>query len=118
MSTRTTIATIPADELRIGTSDSVRFEGRAHGSGVSFFLVDNAPGEGPGLHRHPYTETFTVVEGQATITVGEQQVVAGPGTTLVVPAGAWHGFRNTGSGRLKIMGIHASDVIVQEWLDA
>ena len=39
------------------------FEGAAHGSEVSFFVVDDAPGEGPALHHHPYSETFVVIAG-------------------------------------------------------
>lgn len=107
---------IPADELRVGESRTLRFEGRPHGSGISFFLVENAPGQGPGLHRHPYSETWTVLEGEATIRAGGETLVARAGDTAVVGAGVWHGFTNTGSGVLRIMCVHASDVMIQEWL--
>jgi hypothetical protein len=39
-----------------------RFEGAPYGSDVSFFVVDAALGDGPALHRHPYSETFVVQE--------------------------------------------------------
>ena len=35
----------------------------------------------------------------------------------VVAAETWHGFKNTGSGRLRIMCIHASPVMIQEFLE-
>ncbi len=108
---------VPAHRLRVGESRTLRFEGRDHGSGISFFLVDNDPGTGPGLHRHPYTETWTVLEGEATITIGEHRLVATTGDTAVVQPGVWHGFTNTGTGRLRMVCVHASDVMVQEWLD-
>jgi mannose-6-phosphate isomerase-like protein (cupin superfamily) len=108
---------IPADALRIGTGRTLRFEGSAHGSGVSFFLVDSAPGGGPDLHRHPYTETFTILDGCARLTVGDRTVVAAAGTTVVVPPHTWHRFVNPGPGRLNLVGIHASDVIEQEFRD-
>ncbi|MVA75415.1 cupin domain-containing protein [Auraticoccus sp. F435] len=111
-------ALVTADQLRMGESRSLRFEGRDHGSGISFFLVDNDPGMGPGLHRHPYTETWTVLAGQATITIGDQQLVATAGDTAVVQPGVWHGFTNTGTGPLRIMCVHASATMVQEWLEA
>ena len=41
------------------------FEGAAHGSAVSFFVVDAAPGEGPARHSHPYCETFLLQGGCA-----------------------------------------------------
>ena len=31
---------------------------------------------------------------------------------------AWHGFKNCGTGRLRVLCIHASDRIIQEWQDA
>jgi quercetin dioxygenase-like cupin family protein len=108
---------ISADELRVGESTTLKFEGRPYGSGISFFLVQNQPGQGPDLHRHPYTETWTVLEGEATITVGEETLVGRAGDTAVVAPDVWHGFKNTGSGPLKIMCVHASEVMIQEWLD-
>jgi quercetin dioxygenase-like cupin family protein len=108
---------VPADELRMGDSRTLRFEGRPHGSGISFFLVDNDPGQGPGPHRHPYTETWTVLEGEAAFAVGDRRLAAGAGDTLVVQPGVWHGFTNTGTGRLRVMCVHASDTMIQEWRD-
>lgn len=105
---------IPAEALRIAGSRTLRFEGAAHGSGVSFFLVTADPGQGPDLHRHPYDETWIVLEGEATIRVDGAEVVARSGDTAVVQAGRWHGFINTGTGTLRIVCIHASAVMIQE----
>lgn len=105
---------VPADDLRMSPGRTLRFEGVQHGSGVSFFLVDNDPGEGPVLHRHPYTETWTVLDGEATITMGDRQVVAHAGDTAVVAPDTWHRFVNTGTGRLRMVCIHASPVMIQE----
>ncbi|GAA1748449.1 cupin domain-containing protein [Aeromicrobium alkaliterrae] len=105
---------IHADELRPPGSRTLRFEGQAHGSGVSFYLVTNDPGQGPDLHRHPYTETWTVLEGQATIRIGDQVVEATTGDTAVVQPDTWHAFTNTGTGVLRVMCIHASPTFIQE----
>jgi hypothetical protein len=59
----------------------VTFEGEPYGSGVSFFLVDNEPGEGPDLHKHPYSETWIVRSGKARITADGEDIEAGPGTS-------------------------------------
>jgi mannose-6-phosphate isomerase-like protein (cupin superfamily) len=107
-------AAIPASELRVGHSRTLKFQGADHGSGVSFFYVDNDPGEGPHLHRHPYTETWIVIEGEATIRSGDDTVVAREGDTAVVPPHTWHRFTNTGSGRLRMMCIHASPTMQQD----
>ena len=105
---------IRADEIRAPGSRTLRFEGEPHGSDISFFLVTNEPGQGPDLHRHPYTETWTVLEGQATIRIGDRHIIAGPGDTAVVQSQVWHGFINTGPGTLRIACIHASPKIIQE----
>ncbi|MCD2443025.1 cupin domain-containing protein [Agromyces sp. SYSU K20354] len=108
---------VTAVSLVIGTGRTRRFVGRDHGAGISYFYVDNEPGEGPDLHWHPYTETWVVIEGTARITIGDQQLVATAGDTATVPTGVWHGFKNAGDGRLRILCIHASDVIIQTWAD-
>lgn len=100
-----------------GASRTVRFEGHAHGSGVSFFLVDNDPGQGPGLHVHPYTETWIVRAGEAEFTVGRERTRARPGDIVVGAAGIPHKFINIGSARLEMVCIHASDQIIQQWVD-
>ncbi|MFC8922476.1 cupin domain-containing protein [Cellulosimicrobium sp. NPDC057127] len=107
-------AVVHAEDIRITGSRTLRFEGADHGSGISFFLVSNEPGQGPGLHRHPYSETWAVLEGEATITLGDEQVVARAGDTAVVAPHVWHGFTNTGSGTLRVMCVHASATMIQE----
>ena len=110
-------AVIPGDSLRIGTSRTRRFVGRDHGADISYFYVDNEPGEGPGLHWHPYTETWVVIEGTARFTTGDHTFEASEGDTATVPTGVWHGFKNIGTSRLRMLCIHASDVIVQTWAE-
>jgi len=51
-----------------------RFEGRDHNSSVSFFIGTFPSGTGPGLHRHPYDETFIVEAGSALFTIGDEEV--------------------------------------------
>lgn len=51
--TRAMYHVIRGDELPPSRNRTVQFEGEPYGAGISFFLVDNEPGEGPGLHLHP-----------------------------------------------------------------
>lgn len=108
---------VAADDIRIGTGRSRKFVGAEHGADVSYFYVENQPGEGPGLHWHPYSETWVVLEGTARITVGEESFVAGAGDTATGPARIPHRFTNVGDGVLRILGIHASPTIIQTFLD-
>jgi mannose-6-phosphate isomerase-like protein (cupin superfamily) len=104
-------------DLRAGRSRTATFEGKDHMSGVSFFHVDNETGQGPEVHTHPYSETFIVLSGEAVITVDGEEIGARKGDVVVADAGTPHRFRNSGSGRLELMCIHASPRFETEWLD-
>ncbi len=108
---------IRAGELRRSRGGTVTFEGEPHGAGVSFFLVNNEPGSGPDLHKHPYSETWIVRSGSAVFTADGQEIEAGPGDILVVGAETPHKFKNSGTERLDIICIHASPRMVQVELE-
>jgi mannose-6-phosphate isomerase-like protein (cupin superfamily) len=108
---------IRAGELEPSPTGTVQFEGQGYGSEVSFFLVDNEPGNGPGLHRHPYSETWIVRSGKALFTADGRDVEAGPGDILVVGPETPHKFKNVGDGLLELVCIHASPVMIQEDLE-
>lgn len=107
---------VPAAGIRIGNGRSRKFVGAEHGAEVSYFYVENQPGEGPGLHWHPYPETWVVLEGTARITIGEESFTARAGDTATGPAFVPHAFTNVGDGTLRIIGIHASATIIQTFL--
>lgn len=51
-------------------------------------------------HTHPScAEVFTILEGEATLTVGKDRITLGPGHTAVVPPGVVHSEANN-SGKL------------------
>jgi mannose-6-phosphate isomerase-like protein (cupin superfamily) len=95
----------------------VRFEGEPYGSGVSFFLVNNEPGAGPDLHRHPYSETWIVRAGRVRFTVDGEEIEGVPGDIAVVGPQTPHKFKNIGEERLELVCIHASPNMIQEELE-
>lgn len=118
MTTETPIpAVVAGAALRIGAGRTRRFVGADHGAAISYFFVENQPGEGPGLHWHPYSETWVVLEGSVRIVIGDETFPAGAGDTATAPAFTPHAFTNTGEGLLRILCIHASDSIIQTFLD-
>ena len=108
---------LPASDQKRAPNRTLRFEGEAHGSGVSMFLVDNEPGDGPGLHVHPYSETWVVRSGRACFTADGEELEAGPGDILVVGPDTPHKFVNLGPGRLDLVCVHDSPRIIQEDLE-
>ena len=95
---------------------TAEFEGEAHGTAVSFILVDMPPGEGVRLHTHPYVEIFIVQEGHANFTIGDESIDVVAPRTLIGPANVPHGFTNAGDSRLKQVDIHLSPKFITEWL--
>jgi len=90
------------------------YEGQTFGVCGSGFFTDYQPGQSTPLHRHPYPEIFTVVEGVATFHAGDDTFDAVAGDVIVVPAGTAHRFENTGDGRLFVASVHSSPTIIQE----
>jgi mannose-6-phosphate isomerase-like protein (cupin superfamily) len=108
---------VRSGEIEPSPGGTVTFEGEAYGSGVSLFLVNSEPGAGPGLHRHPYAETWVLRSGAARFTADGEELDAGPGDIVVVGPETPHKFENSGTGRLEIVCIHASAVFIQEDLE-
>lgn len=105
-------------ELLLLGSPTAKFIGSEHGADVSFFWVDTAPGKGPDLHWHPYTETWIVLCGHVRIDVDDETVTAETGAVVTVGAETVHRFRNIGTENLKMVCIHASPKIIQEFVAA
>jgi mannose-6-phosphate isomerase-like protein (cupin superfamily) len=91
--------------------------GDDHDLDISVILVDSEPGRGPSLHKHPYAEVFIVLEGEATVSGGDEELVARAGDILIVPAGEPHGFVSSGDGPLRQIDIHLSPRFETEWLE-
>lgn len=67
-------------------------------------------GQGVDAHRHAEEDdSFLVLEGTLSLTLGEdeQQVEAGPGTFVLVPAGTAHAIRNAGPEDVRLLNVHA-----------
>lgn len=107
---------IDVDRLPGGENAAV-FDGHEHGANVSFFITRNRPGTGPGLHRHPYEETFIVQDGEARFTIGEETIEARAGQIVIAPAGTPHRFVSTGSGVLRQINLHPVARMQTEWLE-
>src|SRR5882724_9534209 len=69
--------------------------------------VEIAPGASAGRHTHPGDEISYVLEGEGEILIQGQparKVKAGDG--FVIPAGAIHDARNTGTVPVKLVGVY------------
>ena len=66
------------------------------------------PGQEHALHAHDgMDKVYQVVEGEGLFLLEDQSLPMHAGVLLVAPAGAPHGIRNTGPGRLLVLAILA-----------
>jgi mannose-6-phosphate isomerase-like protein (cupin superfamily) len=66
----------------------------------------NPPGFAPPLHRHEHEEeVFYVLEGTATFLCDAQEIPAGPGDLVHLPAGLPHTFKVDAAGPLRVLQI-------------
>jgi quercetin dioxygenase-like cupin family protein len=108
------ITPIDITSLKPQGGGAARFEGIDHDADVSFFVITSAPGRGADKHRHPYREIFVILEGDIEVIVdGEMQRVS-KGNIVVIPANAWHEFKNRSDHPALMVNIHPVLKMVQE----
>ncbi|MBS0325968.1 MAG: cupin domain-containing protein [Proteobacteria bacterium] len=84
----------------VGEHITVLVSGDATG-GYEIFLQDGPQESGPPPHSHPWDESFYVVKGKIEFGIGEDRLVAVPGTLVHLPAGVTHWFRfGEGGGQM------------------
>lgn len=103
---------ITANKTETGT-----IKGVDHGATISLIIDHSEPGHGPRLHRHPYDETWVVVDGKLTFQLADEQLHIGPGDVVIAPPGVPHKFTNDGPGRSHLVCIHANPTMITEWLE-
>jgi mannose-6-phosphate isomerase-like protein (cupin superfamily) len=80
------------------TIEFVRTAADTDGELLAIDLTLTPDGHVPGTHVHPeQEERFEVVSGTMKFKLGLKTIIAGPGETVVVPAGKRHRFSNAGA---------------------
>ena len=79
-------------------------------------VLEVDPGKHIPLHTHSAEETVIVLNGSAIATAGEAQGPVSVGSVIVVPAFAKHGFENTGTETLRLLGFFPAGAVVN-WFD-
>jgi mannose-6-phosphate isomerase-like protein (cupin superfamily) len=71
-------------------------------------ISENPPDMKPFRHRHSCGEVFVVYEGRGIYTIGDTEVMAGPGDMVVIPPNTWHSFRPAGNCWLRHVTVYDS----------
>ena len=96
----------PGEGHRVGnleflarTTDTPRF---------NLGIIDFAAGRVLEPHVHgDEDDSFFILSGEITFMLPDGDVVARPGTFVLIPPGVEHGFRNDGSETAQILNVHA-----------
>ena len=77
--------------------DSMRVLASAADTGGAFevFELVGPRDSGPPPHAHPWTESYSVIEGTVDVLMGDKTFSGVPGCFIQIPAGTFHSYRIT-----------------------
>ncbi len=108
----------PKDEWRPGVLTRMIASSAIGSAQLCVFEQWCDPGLGAPAHLHAVEEVLTVLEGEAEIFVEHERRHTTAGQSVVIRAGLKHGFKNTGTGILRVQAILASPVFEAAYDDA
>jgi quercetin dioxygenase-like cupin family protein len=112
----------PAQEMSYWVlGELVRFKLVSSDTGGHFCLatITSPPGGGPPPHRHrDCDEIFYIVKGSYAFLLEGQKHTVGPGTTVYVPRGSAHAYKNVGQARGSFVSFHTPGGFENFFLDA
>lgn len=109
--------TQPLEQWREGVLTRMRVSALVKSSQLCIFEQFCDPGLGAPIHLHAVEEVLEVMEGEAEITLRGKSLILRANQSIVIPAGARHGFRNIGSGILKVRATLASPIFEASYDD-
>lgn len=88
------------------TGEEVRFVRTAQETGGELLVMEDRwtrPGHEVPRHCHPgIEERWTVIQGKIAYSIDGVETIAGPGDTVVAPAGTPHSARDAGDGEVLV----------------
>ena len=84
----------------------IKLDGSRTGGAFMLLEVTTEPGGGAPLHTHSREdETLVQLEGEVTVTIGDEERVAKPGDVVFFPRGVPHSFVNSGTEPSRGIGV-------------
>jgi mannose-6-phosphate isomerase-like protein (cupin superfamily) len=103
-------------EHRVDVEFPINIHTGSADSAVVYFEV--LPGKRLATHTDSEEEVLYIVQGQGEAEVGDERAHVAAGDLAVVPAMVPHGIRNTGEGRLKVVGFFSGARIISTFASA
>ncbi|WP_100962687.1 cupin domain-containing protein [Bosea sp. FBZP-16] len=109
--------TQPLEQWREGVMTLMRVSALVRSAQLCIFEQFCDPGLGAPLHLHAVEEVLEVMHGEAEVTLRGESLILRANQSIVIPAGARHGFRNIGSGILKVRATLAAPIFEASYDD-
>lgn len=109
--------TQPLEQWRDGVMTRMRVSALVGSSQLCIFEQFCDPGLGAPVHLHAVEEVLEVMEGEAEVTLRGESLILHADQSVLIPAGAKHGFRNIGSGVLKVRATLAAPIFEASYED-
>ena len=108
-------ADYPLERWRDGVMTQMRMSYLLGGRQLCIFDQFCDPGLGAPTHVHAVEEVLEVISGSAEIWVNNEKSVAAANQSVLIPAGASHGFRNIGTETLHVRATLASSIFEAQY---
>ena len=97
MSVRELIVGAADGPRHLVVGDTMRVLAKAGDTGGAFevFEMTGPRDSGPPPHAHPWTESYSVIEGSIDVLIGDRTIAGSPGCFVQIPAGTFHSYRIT-----------------------
>jgi mannose-6-phosphate isomerase-like protein (cupin superfamily) len=102
--------TQPQEQWRDGVMTRMRVSALVQSRQICIFEQYCEPGLGAPMHLHAVEEVLEVMAGTAEIQLRDSRIVLTANQSVVIPAGARHGFRNIGTGTLHVRATMAAAI--------
>ena len=111
------IGDIEGTEFPAGRRTRVMYGANGYMNGKYFCqgFVDIYPGGSVPLHDHETVETYTILQGEGEMTVGDETQHVVKGDTVYMDENVPHRLVNTGKEHLHMMFVYAPYVVVDHW---
>lgn len=109
--------TQPQEKWRDGVMTQVRVSALVQSRQLCIFEQFCDPGLGAPIHIHAVEEVLEVLEGTAEIYLSGKSMIVTANQSVLVPAGAHHGFKNLGSGILRVRATLAAAIFEASYED-
>ncbi|MGX5734383.1 cupin domain-containing protein [Bosea thiooxidans] len=102
--------TQPLEKWRDGVMTRMLYSALVQSVQLCIFEQFCEPGLGAPIHLHAVEEVLEVIEGEAEIYLRGESSIVRPNQSVLIPAGAKHGFKNVGTGTLRVRATLAAPI--------